>query len=180
MKEEALRNSEQQLEADAIRFDAFLKENDRLAHEALSKAENEARLKAEMVQEIKKIKHSIGIMEAEKAKLRESLDDNEKYRIVSVDVVNGGACVPPDMILWTVPGSTYSGGVGGRAEGEEEEEARAEAPDSAWRETCQVGGYEDGGRGETAGGEGEGARTSPAGGQAGESSQCSQTVSPTS
>ena len=83
MKEEALRTSEQQLEADAIRFDAFLKENDRMAHEALAKAEHEARQKSEMVQEIKKLKHSINIVETETAKLNESLKDNKKYRQVN-------------------------------------------------------------------------------------------------
>ena len=33
MKEEALKKSEQMLEEDAIRFDTFLKENDKKAHE---------------------------------------------------------------------------------------------------------------------------------------------------
>ena len=37
MKEEALKKSEQMLEEDAIRFDTFLKENDKKAHEAIKK-----------------------------------------------------------------------------------------------------------------------------------------------
>lgn len=49
MKEEALRKSELMLEEDAIRFDAFLKENDKQAHEALKNAEKEAKLKADKV-----------------------------------------------------------------------------------------------------------------------------------
>jgi hypothetical protein len=39
MKEEALQRSEQMLEEDAMRFDAFLKENDKKAHDAIKKAE---------------------------------------------------------------------------------------------------------------------------------------------
>ena len=37
MKEEALQRSEQMLEEDAMRFDAFLKENDKKAHDAQQK-----------------------------------------------------------------------------------------------------------------------------------------------
>merc|ERR1712196_2550 len=36
-REEALRKSEQMLEEDAIRFDTFLKENDKKAHEAIKR-----------------------------------------------------------------------------------------------------------------------------------------------
>ena len=42
MKEEALKKSEQMLEEDAIRFDTFLKENDKKAHEAIKKAAKES------------------------------------------------------------------------------------------------------------------------------------------
>lgn len=38
MKEEALQRSEQMLEEDAMRFDAFLKENDKKAHDAIKRA----------------------------------------------------------------------------------------------------------------------------------------------
>jgi len=37
LKEEALTKSEQMLEEDAMRFDAFLKENDKKAHDALKR-----------------------------------------------------------------------------------------------------------------------------------------------
>ncbi|CAE7717859.1 FAP100, partial [Symbiodinium sp. KB8] len=80
LKEEALKKSEAMLEEDAIRFDAFLKENDRLAHEALTNAEAQSKAKAEKVQEIKKLKHAISILQTEKAKCQEQLDDNEKYK----------------------------------------------------------------------------------------------------
>jgi hypothetical protein len=38
-REEALRKSEQMLEEDALRFDAFLKENDEKVQEAIKRAE---------------------------------------------------------------------------------------------------------------------------------------------
>ena len=43
MKEEALRKSELMLEEDAIRFDAFLKDNDQKAHNAIKEAETETK-----------------------------------------------------------------------------------------------------------------------------------------
>ena len=58
MKEEALKKSEQMLEEDAIRFDTFLKENDKKAHEAIKKAEKETKLKTDKVQEIKRLNHA--------------------------------------------------------------------------------------------------------------------------
>ena len=39
----------QMLEEDAIRFDTFLKENDKKAHEAIKKAEKETKLKQDKV-----------------------------------------------------------------------------------------------------------------------------------
>ena len=41
--------SEQMLEEDAIRFDTFLKENDKKAHEAIKRAEKETKLKQDKV-----------------------------------------------------------------------------------------------------------------------------------
>ena len=49
MKEEALLKSEQMLEEDAVRFDTFLKENDKKAHEAIKRAEKETKLKQDKV-----------------------------------------------------------------------------------------------------------------------------------
>jgi hypothetical protein len=48
-REQALRASEAALEADALKFDAFLKENDERVQEAIRKAEQEAKLKQEKV-----------------------------------------------------------------------------------------------------------------------------------
>ena len=59
------------LEEDAIRFDAFLKENDQQAHDALKNAELQSRLKTERMQELKKMKLAISVVQAEKSKLKE-------------------------------------------------------------------------------------------------------------
>ena len=67
---------------DAIRFDAFLKENDRMAHEALKNAEREAKAKTDKLHEIKRLKHSISVVEGKKSKLKEELEDCERYRRV--------------------------------------------------------------------------------------------------
>lgn len=79
-KEESLRKAELALEEDAIRFDAFLKENDQQAHDAVKRAEAQAKLKADKVSELKRLKHAIGLITAEKAKLREVVDDYRRYK----------------------------------------------------------------------------------------------------
>lgn len=56
-KEEALKKSELMLEEDAIRFDAFLKENDRDAFEALKKADRKALEKQQKMTRIKELKY---------------------------------------------------------------------------------------------------------------------------
>ncbi|GBG24256.1 Cilia- and flagella-associated protein 100 [Hondaea fermentalgiana] len=80
LKEEALRKSELMLEEDAIRFDTFLKENDKKAHEAIKRAETETKLKQDKVQEIKKLNHQIQAVQSEMSKLKEQLDDCLKYK----------------------------------------------------------------------------------------------------
>ena len=80
MKEEALRKSEQMLEEDAMRFDAFLKENDRRAHESLKRADRESKEKNERVVECKKINAEIGKVEAEMLKYEEQLHNCLKYK----------------------------------------------------------------------------------------------------
>jgi len=79
MKEEALKKSEQMLEEDAIRFDTFLKENDKKAHEAIKKAEKETKLKTDRVQEIKKLNQQIQMVQSDMSKHREALEDCLKY-----------------------------------------------------------------------------------------------------
>ena len=60
-REEALRNSEQMLEADAQRFESFLKKNDQQAVQAIKNAETETKLKQDKVQEIKKLTAQVNI-----------------------------------------------------------------------------------------------------------------------
>eukprot|EP01138_Halocafeteria_seosinensis_P000071 gb/GECG01000072.1/.p1 GENE.gb/GECG01000072.1/~~gb/GECG01000072.1/.p1 ORF type:complete len:478 (+),score=130.00 gb/GECG01000072.1/:1-1434(+) len=80
MKEEALKKSELMLEEDAIRFDAFLKENDRMAHAAMKRAEEESRLKQQKVQEIKRLKYQIQALKGDNAKNEDLLREWESYK----------------------------------------------------------------------------------------------------
>lgn len=78
--EEALKKSELLLEEDAIRFDHFVKDTDQQAHEALRRAEAAAKAKAEKLHQLKKLKHNIGVVTAEKAKVKEALEEYRRYK----------------------------------------------------------------------------------------------------
>jgi ribosomal protein S6 len=80
MKEEALKKSELMLEEDAIRFDAFLKENDRLAHSAMKAAEEATKRKQSMQQEIKRLKYQIQALKGENAKSEDTLKEWQGYQ----------------------------------------------------------------------------------------------------
>lgn len=80
MKEEALYRSEQLLEEDAMRFDAFLKENDKKAHDAIKRAEEETKRKQEKTQEIKRLTQQIQTLSSEMSKHREALEDCMRYK----------------------------------------------------------------------------------------------------
>jgi hypothetical protein len=80
MKEEALKKSELMLEEDAIRFDTFLKENDKKAHEAIKRAERETKAKTDKVQEIKKLNQQIQTIQSDMSKLQEQLKDCVTYK----------------------------------------------------------------------------------------------------
>ncbi len=80
MKEDALKKSELMLEEDAVRFDTFLKENDKKAHEAIKKAEKETKAKADRVSEIKKLNQQIQLVQSDMSKLKEQLEDCLKYK----------------------------------------------------------------------------------------------------
>jgi len=80
LKEEALQRSEQMLEEDAMRFDAFLKENDKKAHDAIKKAEEETKKKQEKSQEIKRLTQQIQALTSEMSKDSEALEDCLKYK----------------------------------------------------------------------------------------------------
>jgi len=79
-REAAIDASTQQLEGDAIRFENFLKANDELAHDALKSAEAQTRAKTEKLQELKKVKHALGVVTAERSRLREVLDEFQAHK----------------------------------------------------------------------------------------------------
>lgn len=80
LKEEALRKSELMLEADAARFDKFLKENDRNAHEAIKRHDDESKIKHEKLAEIKKLNQEIAKVQGDMSKYQEQLEDCLKYK----------------------------------------------------------------------------------------------------
>lgn len=80
MKEAALKKSEQMLEEDAIRFDTFLKENDKKAHDAMKQAERETKLKQDKVGEIKRLNQSIQAVQSDMSKHREALEDCMRFK----------------------------------------------------------------------------------------------------
>lgn len=80
LKEEALRKSELMLEEDAIRFDTFLKENDKKAHEAIKEAEAKSKIKQEKNAELKKLQQQSQIMSTDIQKLKEQVEDCETYK----------------------------------------------------------------------------------------------------
>eukprot|EP00899_Mesostigma_viride_P027760 jgi/Mesvir1/8169/Mv12474-RA.2 len=79
-REEALKKSELMLEEDALRFDAFLKENDEKVQEAIKWAEVEAKAKQDKVHEIKRLNAAIATIRSELNKYEEQLEDCRKYK----------------------------------------------------------------------------------------------------
>eukprot|EP01084_Bolivina_argentea_P068525 124747_1 len=80
MKEQALLKSELMLEEDALRFDAFLKENDLKAHEAIKRYEKEVKEKQEKISQIKKLNQEISKVKSEMDKYNETLAYCRKYK----------------------------------------------------------------------------------------------------
>jgi hypothetical protein len=68
------------LEEDAIRFDTFLKENDKKAHDAIKHAERETKLKQDKVSDIKRLNQAIQAVQSDISKHRESLDDCLRFK----------------------------------------------------------------------------------------------------
>eukprot|EP01086_Lenisia_limosa_P013375 TRINITY_DN4245_c0_g1_i1.p1 TRINITY_DN4245_c0_g1~~TRINITY_DN4245_c0_g1_i1.p1 ORF type:complete len:498 (-),score=136.81 TRINITY_DN4245_c0_g1_i1:219-1712(-) len=81
LREAALRKKEKMLEEDATRFDAFLKENDMKAVEAIKRAETETKAKLDKAQDVKKLKSQIMTLTAEMSKADELLTDCKKYKV---------------------------------------------------------------------------------------------------
>ena len=80
LKEDALLRSEAMLEEDALRFDSFLKENDKKAHDAIKKAEEETRKKQEKVQEVKRLTQKIQSLNSDIVKSKDALDECLRYK----------------------------------------------------------------------------------------------------
>ena len=66
--------------ADALRFDTFLQENDKKAHDAIKRADDETKKKQEKIQEIKRLTQQIQSLSSEMSKHKESLEDCMKYK----------------------------------------------------------------------------------------------------
>jgi hypothetical protein len=79
-KQEKLATVEMTLEADALRFDKFLKTNDKIAHDALRKQEQLTRDKIEAAAEIRRLQNEVSKVELDIGKLQEQLSDSIKYK----------------------------------------------------------------------------------------------------
>ncbi|MES1907523.1 MAG: hypothetical protein MHM6MM_000628 [Cercozoa sp. M6MM] len=79
-KEAALTRAEKLLEEDAVKFDAFLKENDKLAHDSIQRHEKASMEKQEATNELKKLQHDVGRIRNDILRLRGSLEQCLKYR----------------------------------------------------------------------------------------------------
>ena len=75
----ALKKSELMLEEDAIRFDTFLKDNDR-AHDAIHAAEEETRLKGAKQKEIMELMRDIAAIKSQETSLKEQLELCQEYK----------------------------------------------------------------------------------------------------
>ena len=73
--EEALKKSQQMLEEDVQRFDAFLQSNDAKAHKAMKTAEDLTKKKQEKMQKIKQLKSQTSAIHSEISKHREQKEE---------------------------------------------------------------------------------------------------------
>jgi len=79
-KEEALKKSQQMLDEDLNRFDAFLRNNDDKAHKALKSAEEKTKIKTDKIQKIKHLRSQLSAIQSEIAKFREQKDECHKFK----------------------------------------------------------------------------------------------------
>jgi hypothetical protein len=79
-KEEALKRSQAMLDEDITRFDTFLQANDANALEAMKKAEECAKKRTEVVQQIKMMKQQNAQIQSETSKLREQREEAMRYK----------------------------------------------------------------------------------------------------
>lgn len=79
-KEEALKKSQQMLDEDVTRFDAFLQNNDQKAHKALKSAEEKTKIKNDKIQKIKHLRSQLSAIQSEIAKFKEQKDECIKFK----------------------------------------------------------------------------------------------------
>merc|ERR1719198_1559414 len=79
-KDDALKKSQQMLDEDVSRFDAFLQNNDQKAHKAMKDAEEETKKKQDRLQRIKHLKSQLSAVQSEIAKHREQKEECMKYK----------------------------------------------------------------------------------------------------
>merc|ERR1719155_450987 len=79
-KDDALKKSQQMLDEDVSRFDAFLQNNDQKAHKAMKDAEEETKKKQDRLQRIKHLKSQLSAVQSEIAKHREQKEECLKYK----------------------------------------------------------------------------------------------------
>jgi hypothetical protein len=79
-KDEALKKSQQLLDEDVSRFDAFLSANDQKAHKAMKNAEDMTKKKQDKMLRIKQLKSQLSAIQSEIAKLREQKEECIKFK----------------------------------------------------------------------------------------------------
>lgn len=79
-KEEALKKSQQMLDEDVQKFDAFLQNNDQKAHKAMRNAEEMTKKKQDRMQRIKQLKSQLSAIQSEIVKHREQKEECWKYK----------------------------------------------------------------------------------------------------
>eukprot|EP00656_Telonema_subtile_P053242 TRINITY_DN7651_c0_g1_i5.p1 TRINITY_DN7651_c0_g1~~TRINITY_DN7651_c0_g1_i5.p1 ORF type:complete len:450 (-),score=192.36 TRINITY_DN7651_c0_g1_i5:217-1566(-) len=78
-REEMLDRSEKMLQEDQDKFEDFLKKNDKMAHQAIQKAEKETKAKQDKMTEIKKLNTQIMHIKSKNLKTAEALEDCNRY-----------------------------------------------------------------------------------------------------
>ena len=76
----ALTKAEENLEEDAVHFDAFLENNDRVTAGAVARAEEAARQKNAKAHEVKKLRHAIAAIAAEKGRVMDDLAEKRAFK----------------------------------------------------------------------------------------------------
>jgi len=79
-EEKELERDEQQLESDEVKFDKFLRENDKNSAEAIKEAEHQTNLKMGKLSEIKSLQAEIATVKSDISKNEDKLKELDQYR----------------------------------------------------------------------------------------------------